>query len=96
MLFAGETMKAEFTVRDRDGDLFDPDSVVVTALSPSGDETVNDGADIINISTGVYRTYFPLSEAGIWHLNLTMGYTENSESITEIEEYQVAVDEPVV
>lgn len=89
-LFVGETIAIETTIADRDGEVFNPDTVIISAINPSGDETVHSTDDLVQSiftdSVGVYRSYFEADEAGTWIITTIIEYPENGQTVISREE----------
>lgn len=64
----GETHTPEITFTDDNGVLYNPDTVSVQVLSPAGTVT---GPAVVNPSTGVFQTTFPLTAQGVWRFEFT-------------------------
>lgn len=97
-LFVGETLQVETTVKDRDAELFDPDTLSISVIAPNGDETIHSTDDVVptitNTSTGVYRSNFELDEVGVWIVTMTIEYEESGETLISREERKYQVHEP--
>lgn len=59
----GETYEPQITFTDADEVLYNPDTVYVRVLSPSGALT---SPAVTNPSVGVFRTKVPLASIGVW------------------------------
>lgn len=94
--YVGEIKQFELTVADSDGVAFDPDSVVITAVDPAGEEiahsTDDDPQTIFNPSVGVYVTHFEFTSAGPWKIILQISYTDQyAEATLDIEKQDLTV-----
>lgn len=64
----GNVARIEGKFRNEDGDLTDPDAVVLTVLDPAGTETTFTWADtdVEQIETGWFRYDLSLDQSGDW------------------------------
>lgn len=69
-VIVGTTDVTRITYRNRNGVLTNPDNIVAISKRPDGVVGVN-GAVITEVSTGIRDVDLPLSEAGIWYLEVT-------------------------
>lgn len=65
----GSSKDLDFTFKDRDGVLKNPDSIALTIRQPDGTEITKTEADMTNISNpGVWRYVFAVTQEGRHHV----------------------------
>ncbi len=74
-LYPGDTVSRTLTFTDEDDDLFDPTTIAVLTINPSGVTVHTDAiGDLVRTSLGVYEYSYNLAAdapTGQWHLEVT-------------------------
>jgi hypothetical protein len=60
----GSSKDLDFTFKDRDGTLTNPTSIALTIRQPDGTEIAKTKTDMTEVSTGVWRYVFAVTQEG--------------------------------